>query len=77
MQDLDNVRAYINDLLILTKGSWQDHLNTLSEVLSRLRDAGLKVNANKSFFGQTKLEYLGFWITRNGIMPLPKKVEAL
>ena len=28
------------------------------------------------FFGKPELEYLGFWITRNGIRPLAKKVEA-
>ena len=25
----------------------------------------------------SKIEYLGYWITRQGIKPLPKKVEAL
>ena len=39
--------------------------------------AGLNVNAAKSFFGHTKTEYLGFWITREGIRPIAKKVEAI
>jgi hypothetical protein len=43
----------------------------------RLEDAGLKVNAKKSFFGRHKLEYLGYWITRSGIMPVPKKIDAI
>ena len=30
-----------------------------------------------SFFRQTKMEYLGFWVTRNGIRPIKKKVEAI
>ena len=42
-----------------------------------MREAGLKVNANKSFFCQTQLEYLGYWITREGIQPLLKKVKAI
>ena len=33
-------------------------------------------NANKSFFCQHELKYLGYWITRDHITPLPKKVEA-
>ena len=37
----------------------------------------MKVNATKSFFARAELEYLGFWITREGIQPLPKKVEAI
>mgnify|MGYP003325821061 FL=1 len=58
--DLEVVKAYIDDLLIITKGSWQDHLDKLEIVLARLREAGLKVNMGKSFFGQKELEYLGY-----------------
>jgi len=32
---------------------------------------------NKSFFAQKKLEYLGYWITQDGIMLLAKKVAAI
>ncbi len=74
---LDFVQAYIDDLLICTNSTFQDHLEKLDEVLRRLAAAGLKVNANKSFFGRHELEYLGYWITRDGIQPLPKKVEAI
>eukprot|EP00957_Ditylum_brightwellii_P024562 1854666-Ditylum_brightwellii.AAC.1 len=31
----------------------------------------------KSFFGQKELEYLGYWISTEGIMPLPNKVSAI
>jgi hypothetical protein len=49
----------------------------LDIVFHRLKEAGLKVNAKKSFFGKDKLEYLGYWITRKGIQPVSKKVEAI
>ena len=29
------------------------------------------------FFDRSELEYLGFRITRQGIMPIPDKVEAI
>jgi hypothetical protein len=29
------------------------------------------------FFAESKLEYLGYTISRNGIQPQPKKVEAI
>jgi RNase H-like domain found in reverse transcriptase/Reverse transcriptase (RNA-dependent DNA polymerase)/Retroviral aspartyl protease len=77
MTGLEYVRAYIDDLLILTKGSFDDHMIKLNTVLIRLKKAGLKVNAKKSFFAQHELEYLGYWITRNGIQPSQKKVEAI
>ena len=74
---LEYVRAYIDDLLLLTTGDWNTHINQLDIVLHRLQQAGLNVNANKSFFGKSKLEYLGFWVTRNGIKPLPKKIQSI
>ena len=74
---LDYARAYIDDLLCLTKGSYDDHLEKLENILARLSQAGLKVNAKKSFFAHSELEFLGYWITRDGIQPLKEKVAAI
>jgi hypothetical protein len=49
----------------------------LEEVLTRLRKAGLKVNGAKSRFAGFEMEYLGYWITRKGIQPTLKKVNAI
>ena len=45
--------------------------------LKRLQNAGLKENEETSFFGHSELEYLGYWVTRDGIKPLPKKVDTI
>ena len=37
----------------------------------------MKINASKSTFCTDKIENLGYWITRNGIKPLEKKVQAI
>ena len=58
MQSLEYARAYIDDLLSITRGSFVDHLNKLKMVLTRLRDAGLKVNAPKCTFCAKEIEYL-------------------
>ena len=76
-QGMEYVRAYLDDLLILSKGDWNDHIEKLDRTLSKLAEAGLKVNCEKSFFGRTETEYLGFWITRHGMRPQTKKVEAI
>jgi hypothetical protein len=75
--DLEFVRAYIDDVICITTSDWDDHLTKLQRIFERLSDAGLKVNARKSFFGRSELEYLGYWITREGIQPVAKKVEAI
>eukprot|EP00957_Ditylum_brightwellii_P126307 9629863-Ditylum_brightwellii.AAC.1 len=32
---------------------------------------------DKSFFGQKELEYLGYWITREELVPFPNKVSVI
>jgi RNase H-like domain found in reverse transcriptase/Reverse transcriptase (RNA-dependent DNA polymerase) len=79
MQELEYVRAYIDDMLIIiTNDSFEDHMKKLQLVLLRLLDeAGLKINATKSFFARSELEYLRYWITRHGIQPTTSKVQAI
>ena len=77
MSGLDFTRAYIDDLLVLSNDTFEDHLEKVEVVLTRLLEAGLKVNISKSDLARTELEYLGYWITRDGIKPLNKKVEAI
>ncbi len=59
MATLEFIRTYLDDLLIITKGSLEDHLEKLSMVLIRLQEAGLGINANKSNFCTLEMEYLG------------------
>ena len=77
MSDLEYVRTYLDDLLVITNGTFEDHIKKLDAVLAKLQHAGLKVNAKKSFFAQGELEYLGYWITRDGLQPTKKKVDAI
>ena len=46
-------------------------------VLDHLRQAGLKVNAKKSFFAKDELEYLDYWITRSGVKPTTKTINVI
>ena len=52
--------AYMDDLLILTKVHWTDHVQKLELTLNKLKEKGLKCNIEKSFFGKTEMEYLDF-----------------
>ena len=73
----DYVRAYLDDILIITKGTYEDHLKHLNEVLTRLTKARLQVNLPKSKLAIQELEYLGYWLTPKGIRPMANKVEAI
>ena len=75
MEGLENVRTYLDDILVITKGSFQDHLNELEQVLIRLHAAGLKVNLPKSKIGVKEVEYLRYIITQHGVRPISKKLR--
>ncbi|THC88329.1 hypothetical protein EYZ11_012227 [Aspergillus tanneri] len=74
----DFVSAYIDDIIIYSSGSIRDHRKKVTEVLSRLKDAGLQCDINKSEFEQHTVKYLGFIIRAGeGVCVDPKKVEAI
>ena len=77
MEGLMYVKAYIDDLLVLTKGSFEDHLKKLSVVLRQLKNVKLCVKAPKLTFAATKIEYLGYILTRDGLKPQPEKISAI
>ena len=77
MESLEFVRAYLDDLLCISKLSLEDHLDKLEMVLGCLCNAGLKVNATKSTFCTLEIEYLGYVLTRDGIKPQSNKVQAI
>jgi hypothetical protein len=66
-ESLEYVQAYLDDLLCISRSSLEDHLETLEEVLRRICDVGLKVNAEKSTFCALGIENLGYLLTRDGI----------
>jgi len=77
--DLDYVIAYLDDILILSSedDTFEDHLKKMDTVLSRCAKMGLKVNLYKSEIMKKELDYLGYTLTQNGIIPQAKKVEAI
>jgi hypothetical protein len=49
----------------------------MEKVLHILQKANSRANLRKCYFGESKTDYLGYEITRDGIQPQPKKVEAI
>jgi hypothetical protein len=75
--DLEYVHVYMDDILITSSGNFQDHMSKLKEVLKRLEKVGFRANVRKCTFAADRVEYLGYDISRQGIHPQPKKVEAI
>ncbi|GBG69259.1 hypothetical protein CBR_g3957 [Chara braunii] len=60
-----------------TERSLEEHVEHLRTVLERLRQAKYKANRDKCEFARQELEYLGHYVTPQGIRPLADKIEAL
>ena len=69
--------AYLDDLLIFSKGDLTDHLQKVELVLRRLRKHTLKLKLTKCYFAKTELNYLGFVINQKGIKPNQEKIRAI
>ena len=67
MEGLEYARAYLDDLLYLSKGDFSSHLKHVEAILVRLCNANLKINASKSSFCNTEIDYLGYVVSREGI----------
>lgn len=70
------VVIYLDDILIYSVDP-KDHVTHVRRVLQLLSDAQLQVNLDKCQFGVTKVEFLGYVISPDGISMDPAKVAAI
>ena len=56
---IEVVKAYIDDILVLDKGTFVDHVEQLSIFFSHIWKAKFKINAKKCSFGLKCIPYLG------------------
>nr|QHA33695.1 polyprotein [Chibugado virus] len=68
--------VYIDDVIIFGK-TLEEALHNLDLVLKALNKANLKIQLDKSEFLHHEIEFLGYVISREGINPNFKKVEAV
>ena len=67
---------YVDDVLIRSK-SQEEHVQHLTEVLSRLEEHGIVLNGEKCRLGVPEVQFLGNMVLARGIIPLPEKVAAI
>jgi hypothetical protein len=76
MQGIPGVSVYVHDVTICSK-TWKDHLHTLTQVFSRLKDSSLKVKFAKCVWAAAECRILGSVVSEHGIKPDPDNVEAI
>ena len=55
LDDIKGIKTYINDILVLSKDSFEEHIEQLRIIFGRLRPSGLKVNAHKCSLGLNEI----------------------
>ncbi|GBG67237.1 hypothetical protein CBR_g88525 [Chara braunii] len=70
------VLIYLDDILVHSR-SLDEHVEHLCTVLERLRQAKYKANRDKCEFTRQELEYLGHYVTPQGICPLADKIKTI
>ena len=55
----DFVKVYLDDIVVHTKGTFEEHIQQLRLVLEKLRKVNLKIKLKKCHFCQLSLNFLG------------------
>ena len=71
-----NGLVYIDDIIVIGK-TFSEHLTNLTQVLNRLREAGLKLQPKKCCLCSQQVEFLGHIVSPEGVSTDPKKIEKV
>ncbi len=71
-----NKVIYLDDVLI-GSGTWEDHMEHLSQALKRMKRHNLKIGLRRCKFAETSVEYLGYTISAGNITPGEEKTAAV
>ena len=74
---LENIFCFLDDILIVSKGSEEDHLQlALLDCLKKLNADNLRINLPKGHFAKQEISWLGYNITQSETSPLESKTSA-
>ncbi len=57
--------------------NWEEHLQHLEVVLSKLKEVNLKLNLSKCYFVAKGITFLGHMVNNEGTKPDPGKIDAV
>ena len=66
----------MDDIIVYSK-TFEEHVERLSQVLTRLSEAGLKVTPKKCHFFQAEVNFLGHIVSKDGVAIDPSKIKSI
>ena len=76
LADIPGVVVFLDDIVVSGQDE-ESHNESLEKVLSRLEEAGFRLNKGKCQFGVSEITYLGHRINAQGVSPTSEKVRAV
>src|SRR6266498_789673 len=72
----DFVVVYLDDILVCSD-TFDEHINHLRKIFTKLRKANLIIKLKKCKFGQRKIKFLGHTIGMDGLRMDPENIEKI
>lgn len=72
----EGAAVYMDDILVIGK-SFEEMKSNLEKALKLLKEGGVKLHINKCEFIVKELEFLGFWLGKEGVEPTLEKREKI
>ena len=69
--------CYIDDVGIWTNGDFYEHVDLVDQVLKQFADNAMQCNPLKSEWMVKEIDFLGHWMTPEGIRPWKHKIGAV
>ena len=77
LDGLDSTNAFLDNIIIITKGTIEKHEEEIDKTLNRLNEENLAINLHKCEFGLNEIIWLGYKINAEGIKPTKRKTDAI
>ena len=74
---IDNFLVVFLDDLIVYSRDMAEHTQHLKAVLARLKEHKLFAKASKTQIGVSSTDFVGHWISGDGVSPMPVKIRAI
>ena len=68
--------VYLDDVIVFSS-SFEQHVERLRLVFDRFRSAKLTLKPKKCHFGLERIKFLGHFVSKDGIEPMPEKCKAV
>ena len=77
LDGLDSTNVFLDDIIVITKGTIEKHEKEIDKTLNRLNEENLAISLHKCEFGLNEITWLVYKINAEGIKPTKRKTDAI